>query len=45
MIPIWMKTERLPLLLLVAILFVGLLLVLIDFWQIRKDGLLGDCPA
>jgi ATP/ADP translocase len=39
MILVWIKASQRPLLLLVAVLLMGTLIVLVDFWQVRNNGL------
>jgi hypothetical protein len=41
MLSVWTQSEPLPLLVLTTILLIGVLLVLVDLWWVRNDGLRG----
>lgn len=41
MLPVWNKSSQRPLILFATILLIGLLIVLVDLWLVRNDGLRG----
>lgn len=45
MIPAWNKSTQLPLIFLATILLIGILLVLVDLWWVRKNGLRGAASS
>jgi hypothetical protein len=45
MIPVWNKSSQLPLILFATILVIGMLILLVDLWWIRNDGLRGAASS
>jgi hypothetical protein len=45
MLPIWNKSTQLPLILFATILLIGMLIVLVDLWWVRNDGLRGAASS
>jgi hypothetical protein len=45
MIPVWNKSTQLPLILLATMLLIGMLIVLVDLWWVRNDGLRGAASS
>jgi hypothetical protein len=41
MLPIWNKSSQLPIISFATILLIGMLIVLVDLWWVRNDGLRG----
>jgi hypothetical protein len=45
MLPVWNKSSQLPLILFATILLIGMLIVLVDLWWVRNDGLRGAASS